>query len=264
MTAKTILRKNIGLALGGGSVLGSAHIGVLKAFDEFNLKPKGISGTSIGALVATMYAFGKTWKEMEKVALELNWLDVSSMSLSKYGLLSNEKLGKLINKQLGDVNIEDANIPLAIVAADVARGEKVVFRSGSVAKAVMASSCIPGVYIPIEINNMLLVDGGIVENVPVSSLSDMNMDVTIGVDLTSEHQKKKPENIIDVLVNSFHITLKNARKQQSQKADIRIAPNLSKFNIRDTDQIQELIKAGYSEAKNVLEKQFLSEEITVN
>jgi NTE family protein len=155
-------KKNIGLALGGGVVLGAAHIGVLKAIDEFNIKISHIGGTSIGALIAALYAFGISWKDIKSIALELGWFDITGLSLSKYGLLSNKDIGKIITDTLGDVKFEDSNIPLAAIATDISTGNNVVLTKGRVAVGIMASTCIPGVFLPVEINGELLVDGGIV------------------------------------------------------------------------------------------------------
>lgn len=246
--------KKIGLALGGGAVLGAAHIGVLKALEERNIPIHSIAGTSIGAFIAALYAFGKTWKDIEEVALDLRWMDISAMSLSQYGLLTNEKLGETLNDMLGPVEFKSARIPLAMIATDISNGEKVILRKGDVAKAVMASTCIPGVFIPIEIENKLLVDGGILENVPLSPLQEMGAESIIGVDLNAQHTYKKPDNIIDVLVNTFDMTLMNATKMQTEEADVLITPDLSAFNLLDTDQVADLIQQGYNEAKAVLQK----------
>ena len=142
----------IGLALGGGAVLGAAHVGVLRAMEEFDIEINYITGTSIGAFVAAFVAFGKKWPEIEEIASELKWMDITGVTLSKYGLLSNEKLGNLIIKHIGDKNIEDAEIPLAMIATDIETGEKVILDKGPVAEAAMASTCIPGIFKPVEIN----------------------------------------------------------------------------------------------------------------
>lgn len=246
--------KKIGLALGGGAILGAAHIGVLRAFEEFDISISFITGTSIGAFVSALYAFDKNWKEIEKIAINLNWLDVSGITLSQYGLLSNKKLGDLITETIGDVNFEKANIPLAMVAANIFDGEKVILKEGNVAQAVMASTCIPGVFIPVEINKNLLVDGAIVENVPISPLKKMGADFIIGVDLNAKHKYKKPENVVEVLVNAFDITLINATKLQTERADILITPDLTSFNLIDPDQVPDIIEKGYLEAKKVLKE----------
>lgn len=248
--------KKIGLALGGGAVLGAAHVGVLKALAEFDIKIDYIAGTSIGAFAASFYALGFKWNEIEALAKELDWFEISGLSLSRYGLMSNEKLGKLITKKLGDKNIEDADLPLAMIATDITNGEKVVLKKGSVAKAVMASTCLPGIFNPVEINKQLLVDGGIVENVPIDTLRSMGADYIIGVDLNAEHKYEKPGNIIDVLINSFHFTMMAASRLQTEEADLLIKPDLSGFSRSDTSQITALIKQGYKDAYKVLENKF--------
>ncbi|MBN2424154.1 MAG: patatin-like phospholipase family protein [Calditrichaceae bacterium] len=246
--------KKLGLALGGGAVLGAAHIGVLKAFEESDLTISYITGTSIGALIAAFCAFNKSSSEIEKIAKDINWPDISSISLSQFGLLSNEKLGKLIIENIGNVNIEDAAIPLSVIATDIANGQKVILKKGKLKEAVMASACIPGIFIPVEIDNKLLVDGGIVENVPTITLKNMGADYIVGVDLNAGNSHKKPDNIIEVLLNTFDFTIMTATKLQTAKANIIIKPGLSAFNMIDTDQVPDLIDAGYQEAVKVIRK----------
>ncbi len=243
--------EKIGLALGGGAVLGAAHIGVLKALEESDIPVSYVAGTSIGALISAFLAFGKGWEEITEVLKDLNWLDISGISLSQFGLLSNKKLGRIIIENMGDVSFDEALIPLAMVATDISTGEKVVLKKGSVATAVMASTCIPGIFVPVEVNGKILVDGGIVENVPVTTLKDMGADLIIGVDLNSKHTFKKPRNIVEVLLRSFDFTLKTATKLQTEQADILVEPDLSSFNMVDVDQMDDLIEKGYQEANLV-------------
>jgi NTE family protein len=141
-----------------------------------------------------------------------------------------------------------------MIATDICNGEKVVLKKGNVATAVMASTCIPGVFIPMEISDKLLIDGGIVENVPVSSLKEMGAQFIIGVDLNAEHSHRKPENILEILLNTFDFTLMNATKLQTEKANVLITPDLSSFNLIDTNQVSDLIEKGYSTAKTILKK----------
>lgn len=246
--------KKIGLALGGGAVLGAAHVGVLKAIKEFELEIDYISGTSIGAFVAAFYAFGKNWQEIEEIASELTWLDITKISLSRYGLLSNGKLGELIIENIGDNNIEDANIPLAIIATNAANGEKIILDKGSIANSVMASTCIPGLFKPVEMGDLMLLDGGIVENVPIKTVKEMGAEFVIAVDLNAYQTYENPDNIIDVVLNSFNFIMKKSDELQTKAADLLIQPDLSAFNRSDTNQVDDLIKQGYEDAKKMLEK----------
>lgn len=238
----------IGLALGGGAVLGAAHVGVLKAIEELDIKVDYISGTSIGAFVGVLFAFGKSWKDIEKIANELKWMHISGISLSKYGLISNEKLGELLIEHLGDKNIEDALIPLSIVTTDITNGEKVVLTKGSIANAVMASTAIPGIFQPVNLNDKILVDGGVVENVPTSTVRKMGAEYVIGVDLNAFHHAQKPNNIFDIIINSFHFLIQKSDKLQTQDADLLIKPNLSDYNWTNMSQIKALMERGYKDS----------------
>lgn len=246
----------LGLALGGGAALGAAHIGVLKALDELDIQPDYLAGTSVGAMVGAMYAFGKSWPEIRELAEDLEWFDISGLTLSRYGLLSNEKMANLLEKVIGEQTFDRANIPLAIVATDIAKGEKVILREGEVAPAVMASTCIPGIFVPVEYEDEMLVDGGIVENVPISPLQDMGAEVIIGVDLNAKHAFEKPGNIVEVLINAFHFTLITASQASYQEADLVIQPDLGEFSRTDPNQTEGLMEAGYKETMRMLGKKF--------
>jgi len=248
--------KDIGLALGGGAVLGAAHIGVLRAIDEFDIKIKYISGTSIGAFAAAFFAFGKNWNEIKQIASELKWIDITKISLSRYGLLSNEKLGKLILEHIGDKNIQDSDIPLTMIATDVTSGEKMILDKGPVAEAVMASTCIPGIFKPIEKNGRMLVDGGIVENVPINTVKGMGAEYVIGIDLNAKHKYDKPDNILDVIINSFHHLMKGSVKLQKEDADLLIEPDLAAFNRSGMSQVDKLMEKGYEDSKKALKSIF--------
>jgi NTE family protein len=246
---------NPGIALGGGAVLGAAHIGVLEALEERGIKPEFISGTSIGAFVGSLYAFGLSVEKLEEIALELDWLDITSFKFSKLGLLGNDRIGKLIIDNLGKKRIEDSKIKLAIVATDITNGDKVVLTEGPLFRAVMASTCLPGIFVPVEWGDKLLVDGLLSENVPVSPLRDMGAEDVIAVDLTTKRNFKRPEDIIDVLSNTFDIGLNNMIIEQLEdERTIMIQPKLSAYNKADTRKTKDLIVEGYEEACRILDE----------
>ena len=240
--------KTIALALGGGAVLGAAHVGVLRALTELDITVSMISGTSIGAFIASLYAFGKSWQEIRAIVFDLDWLDMTSLALSQYGLLSNRKIAGIVGALLGDKNIEDAPIPLSIVATDIGTGKKVILAKGDVALAVMASSCIPGLFKPVEWAGSLLVDGVLMENVPVSPLVESGAESIVCVDLLARRVFKKPEHIIDLLLNAFYSTISNMTALQIDVADLSILPDLSNFSLIDTAQIPDIMEAGYRAA----------------
>ncbi len=246
--------------MGGGAVLGAAHIGVIRALEEMDIEISYVTGTSIGAFVGALYAFGNTSKDIEEIALKLSWMDISGLALFESGLLSNAKLGELLDESLGEKKIEDADIPLAVIATDITNGDKVVLDKGPVAQAVMASTCIPGVFGPVKFDDKLLVDGGIVENIPIDTVRNMGADYVIAVDLNAIKTYHKPDSILDVIINSFHFTLKAAAKFQTEGADVLLTPDLSEFNMVSTDQIKDLIEQGYKDAKEQLEKNYNDEK----
>lgn len=236
---------SLGLALGGGATRGVAHIGVLKALEEQNINLNYLTGTSIGAIIAALYAFGRTPEEIRDISIKLKLFDYSNFTLSKYGLLSNEEMGSSMRKFIGDVNLEDATTPLAIIAADISSGEKIVFKEGNVADAVTASTCVPGIFKPYTLGQRMLVDGGIVENIPISPLKDMGADVIIGVDLNNGGEYHKPEGLVEVLLNAFAIAIDNTTRMQTKKADILIRPPLSDYSRTASDKMWELYAEGY-------------------
>lgn len=248
--------RKLGLALGGGATLGVAHVGVLKALEEMSIDLHCISGTSIGAYIAALYAFGITPADIEEEVRGLNWLDISSFSIStlKFGLLNNDKLGNSIEKLLGNVQIRDAKIPLAIVATDITHCKKAVLTDCALSQAVMASTCVPGLFSPVEIDDQMLVDGGLVENVPISPLQKLGANLTVGVDLSAHRAYREPEDLVDVLVNSIDIAIDNATRLQTSHADLVIAPELRAYSRTDSGQVSELVDSGLKACRKAISR----------
>ena len=247
-----LVGKKIGIALGGGGVLGAAHVGVLKAFEELDIAINCIAGASAGAVMAALYAFGVPLPEIEHFALHLKWPDTLRVDVSKMGFFSNEALGRMIQSRLGNCCLEDAKTKLAIVATDIERAEKIIFTHGDIKTAVMASTCVPGIFSPVEIDGKMMVDGGLLENVPLSPLRRMGADYRIGVDLTARHKYPRPHHIIDVMINAIEMSLACSTKLQTKEADLLISPDLSAYTFVNTDHVDELIEKGYEAAYQAL------------
>jgi NTE family protein len=241
-------KRKLGLALSGGGTRGLAHIGVLQALEENNIRPDYISGTSIGAFAAALYAFGVPLEEIRKVGRGMSPVNVSKLKLSRLALFSNEELARLIQSKIGKARIEEALIPLAILAVDIGTGEKMVLKKGEVAPAVMASNAVPGIYRPVIIDGRMMVDGGIVEDVPISPLRPMGADTVVAVNLSADRKYRQPEDIIDVLLNAFDIAIDEDTKVQVKFADVLIEPQLSDFRRMDVGQIDALIAEGHRAA----------------
>ena len=224
------LNTRIGLALGGGAAKGLAHAGVLKAFDEEGIRISYLAGTSIGALVASYYAFGKSAEDIMAIGEALHVSKVFNFTLKKRGVFSTDTLRAMIVRDLGDVRIEEARIPLAICTTDVVSGQQVTFEKGPLADAVCASMAVPGLFVPVEIDGRLLVDGGIVENVPVSVLEDMGAGIIVAVDLNGVKAYPVPNDVLGVISNAIDIGMDLRTRDQLKKADIVLSLDLSKYS----------------------------------
>lgn len=238
--------KRIGLALGGGAAKGLAHIGALKAFEEEQIPIHCISGTSVGALVASYHAFGRPAESILSICSTLNLSRLIDFTLERGGLFSTNNIREMLHRDLGDCRIEDANIPLAICTTDIETGEQLIFREGNLADIVCASMAVPGLFVPVEVDGRILVDGGLVENLPISPLADMGAGITVGVDLSHVGRYPKPENTIDVVSNAINISIDFNTRKQLKKADIAVPLDLSDYSLtNNADRVEELYMEGY-------------------
>jgi len=182
----TNFNQSVGLALGGGSARGWSHIGVIRALAEAGIKIDYVAGTSIGAVIGSVFAAG-TIKDLEEVAVRLDWKQIAHLFdvvLPKSGLIDGRKVAGFIQDNLRKTNIEELSIPFCAVSTDLNTGEEVVIREGDIIEAVRASISIPGIFTPVRDNGRILVDGGLVNPVPVSVVREMGSYFVIAVDLS--------------------------------------------------------------------------------
>ncbi len=236
----------VGVALSGGGALGSAHVGALQALSDHDIPIHCISGTSAGAIIAACYAFEIPFERIIEIAKTLSWYKVSKLIVPRRGLVSHRSLRTLFHETFGEVTIEDAKIPLAIVATDIESGEKVVFTKGPLAEALLASTSLPGIFTPVEVDEKMLVDGGLVDNFPLSALNDMDADIKIGVNVNRWISQKKPRSIFDVISKSLAIM--NAYRHPQQENEVFIEPHLEDFSISDFKHADKLAAQGYRAA----------------
>lgn len=185
---KSMRSPSIGLALGSGMARGFAHIGVIRALKRNNIHPDIIAGTSIGALVGACYAADKM-DELESWALSLSRTKVFSyldFRLRSAGLIGGKKLEKLLRKNFGDMAIADLPYPYIAIAADIATSHEVWIRQGNIVDAMRASFALPGIFPPVELNHRHLIDGALVNPVPVSVCQSLGVRMTIAVDLNAD------------------------------------------------------------------------------
>lgn len=181
-------KAGIGLALGGGMARGFAHIGVFKTLQRHNIRPSYIAGTSIGAVVGGCYLAGKL-DEFEAWALSLTRYQVFKyldFRVRSAGLIGGKHLMDLLGEHLGELKIEDLPCPFIAIASDLKTGHEVWLRKGSLSDALRASFALPGIFAPVQRNGRLLIDGALVNPVPVSACQALGARMTIAVDLNAD------------------------------------------------------------------------------
>jgi NTE family protein len=246
-------RPRIGVALGGGFARGIAHLGVLRVLQEENIPIDYLTGTSAGALLAISFASGHTIPEIERQARATRFKDFGNWKLSWLGLASNQKLEHYPRKFLGVSTFEDLKIPLAIAATDLGTGEAVYFSHGQLGPALRASCAYPGMFVPVEINGRMLVDGFLAAPVPVDAARSIGADLVIAVFLEAANNRT-PSSIVDVIGLSFAILQRHADLEWRARADIIIEPVVKDFLWDDFEKTSELIAAGEAAARAALPK----------
>ncbi|MEO8102680.1 MAG: patatin-like phospholipase family protein [Betaproteobacteria bacterium] len=237
--------RGVGIAFGGGSIHGIAHVGVLKAFIEKELPIHFIAGTSVGAIIGALVAARLPYVEIEQIARRIEWPGLSSLAWSGKGLMQNAKLRSMVDTALGDRRIEQLPIPFGVVATDVATGERVVIRKGSVGTAVEASSAIPVLFVPVKIDGRDLIDGGLTEPVPVIAVREMGADIVIGIDVAFRPAEEPVQGMAGVAFQTMHIMANALIKEQIGRADVAIRMNLHQF-IGNDHSHEQLIAAGHA------------------
>ncbi len=180
-------RPSVGLALSGGGARGLAHIGVLRVLEREGIPVDYLAGTSMGGIIAAGYAAGMSSADLERESVAItqkrHMVRLADPGLPNGGLIRGEKVLAFFKQVFGDKTFSELNLPLAVVAIDLNSHQEVVLREGSVALALRATTSLPGLFKPVEINGMRLVDGGLLNNLPVDVVSQMGADVIIAVDI---------------------------------------------------------------------------------
>jgi len=242
-------RPRVGLALSGGAARGIAHVGVLRALIENQIPIDAIAGASAGALVGGSFAAGLSIDDLEKMARGFRWRHTARLSFSRLGLQSNKPMEDYLRQRLPVTRFEDLKIPFAAMVTDLRKGALVVFRDqGDLPFAIRASTCIPAVYAPIEDSQgRLLIDGGIVANLPISHTRDLGADLVIAVDVNSDGIRffHKPRTALGVLAYTFIAVERIVSNQERQDADVLIAPKIGHIRWDQTRRSNELVDLGY-------------------
>lgn len=271
-------RPRIGLALGGGGVRGLAHVGVLQVLAEAGIPIHAIAGVSMGAIVATAYALtdrfpdalialvrgfdagpfkalprgsqpGGVWTSVRRL------IDVERFLINNvfsWGVV-HDKGAALAEALTGERRLEDARVPLGVVACDLRSGKSVVFRTGSAALALQASAALPGFFRPVEHEGRLLADGGYVGMVPTWVAREMGADVVIAVDADPTHALDDIQDGLHALLRALDITSQRYKEALLGDADVVIRPDFGgPVETLDFSRIEDCIEAGARAARAAL------------
>ncbi len=276
-----------GLALGGGGARGLAHIGVLKVLEREKINFFAITGCSMGSVIGGLYAYYGSATAVEEKMLNI----IENTDLEKYGLHRFDENGKgnskynfehlldiintrfhalmaLKNRSYFDeettdeifsafphVKLKDLKIKFSAIATDLISGEEINLTEGDLRTVIRASSAIPGIFPPVQIGKMLLVDGAASESVPVRKVKELGADRVLAVNVTRAlKQENPPGNLIEILYRSQDITSYHLSMERLKEADLIIEPTVKDLNWTDFEKIREIIRAGEVATENAIDE----------
>ncbi len=208
----------------------------------------------MGALIGSLYGVGHPPGHLERFAMLFRRKYYLDITVPKMGFVAGKKVKELIKMLSKGKRLEDLHPPVAVVATDLKRGERVVFRQGEIAAAVRASIAIPGIFVPEIINGKILVDGGVIDRVPVSIVKDMGADVTIAVDVSGFRIEPNIMTIYDVLLQSMDIMAHEMIRHQELDCSVMIRPTLDDASSLVFTRVEQLIEQGYKAAYSQMDK----------
>ncbi len=248
INGKVIKRKGlkVGIAFGGGALRGIGHLGAIKALEELGIEADYVAGTSVGSMVGALYCAGFSADEMTNMLKKLRVKDIKDSRLI-WKPSNAENIEQVLANAFGkDLMFSELNKPLSIVAVDIKTGQEVRITSGSVAKASSGSCAVPGVFTPVEYEDMHLVDGGLHNTVPADVVRFMGADVVIAIEVNfSRGQGTDSLKLMDVIKSSLGIIMQANVEKKLEYADIVIKPQLQNFSSSKLGDIDAMAKAGY-------------------
>ena len=234
-----------GIAFGGGGTKGFAHLGVLKAFEENDISFDEVSGTSVGSMVASLYAFGLSSEEMFKLAKAIKASDIRSSKVF-FVPSKTEGIESFVKNAIGDAHFEDLKKPCTVVAVDLISSKEVHITKGNIAKAVAGSCAVPGVFNPVDFGEYRLADGGLQNTIPADVLRNNGCRYVISIDCNPTRGKgTESTKLVDILFASIRIMMKSNAVKGKIYSDVCIDVDTSKFKSTSLDGADEMFRAGY-------------------
>lgn len=242
----------LALALGGGAALGYAHLGVLAVLEEQGIRPDLVTGASMGSIVGGYYCAGVPLDSIRLAARDMSLFKMLDWHLGKRGFFEWKKVRRLLEPRLGRLRLENLPIPMGAVATDLYTGERVVLRRGPLVDAMLASATIPGLYQPLVIGGRELIDGGLVDEVPILSAREAGAEIVIAVDVSHPLLPEEITSPFDVMRQAYFIIQKHNVAARAAHADIVIRPDLEGLDFRDFGQVDAAEAAGRRAALEAL------------
>jgi len=248
----------IGYALSGGFIKGFAHLGVIQALLEYDIKPDIISGVSAGSLVGALYADGNEPHQVVEFFNGQKFMDLTSWALNTSGFFKLDEFKAFLDAHLKTKRLEDLKIPLVITATDLDHGKSVTFRKGDIVELVAASCCMPIMFTPVQINGVNYVDGGVFKNLPVSTIRK-ECEKIVAVNVSPIIAEKYKLNILNIAMRSYHFMFRANAFPDRESADLLIEPyGLKGYSNRELVKAEKIFDQGYKVGKEVLKR--ISEE----
>jgi NTE family protein len=244
----------VGLAFGGGGTKGFAHIGAIKAFEENGITFDEVSGTSVGSIAATFYAFGLTSQEMMQKAKSIKVSDIRNSKLF-FVPSKTDGLENFVKNSIGDAYFEDMKKPLTIVAVDLKSAKEVHLTKGNVAKAVAGSCAVPGIFNPVDFGEYRLADGGLQNTIPADVLRNNGCRYVISIDCNSTRgQGTDSTKLVDILFASIRIMMKSNAIKGKVYSDICIDIDTGKYKSTSLEGADEMYQMGYEATLKAIPK----------
>ncbi len=245
------MKYKAGIALGGGGSRGFAHLGVLKALEEENIKIDVISGTSAGSIVGTLLADGKTSDEIFDIIKEIDFGDFMHLKVPKNGFISLDDLREKMAAALSVHEFSKLKKPCYVTVANLLTGEVQYLQEGNIPFAVQASSSIPVVFTPVTMHDQVYVDGGLIDNVPVRPLVGQ-CEKIIAVDVMPVHQLDAIDGILDIALRTFHMGGGSLTEEMKKECTLHIQlDELVKYHVFEIKKKKEIYDIGYEFAKKL-------------
>ena len=236
----------IGLALGSGGAKGFAHLGALKAFEEFGIKFDVIAGTSIGSIIGAFYAEGYSSTDIWEMLKRVDFGEITNLFMLQ---MDTSGLYSVIDREIGSLNIEELKKPFMCVATELETGDEHVFKSGSVAKALCASSCIPPFFKPVVIGDKRYVDGAYTNSIPADLVKEMGADYIVGIDLATMESKA---GILKKLFPSYKSKIKEPWAKGYNFSNVVIHPDLNEYSSTSINAGSAMYDIGYQAVLDVI------------